>query len=90
MSCDNCSSCNSFSCETEDVQEIQQFVPGKQYSVGELFKYMYDKRVYKVVRNRLCWLCDFHMTFACSSFPCTKDERNDNTEVQAILYDSEE
>lgn len=85
MSCDNCSSCNSFSCETEDVRE---FVPGKEYVVGEFFKY--GNCTYKVVEsgcNHNCPLCDLKL---CDEFVCTCYERSDSNVVEAILYDSEE
>ena len=86
MSCNNCNNC---SCETEDVREIQQFVPYKEYTVGEFFKY--GKDVYKVVNGSsddACPMCDLRL---CSSYiKCTRYERSDEDNIEVILYDSEE
>lgn len=82
MSCNNCSSC---SCETENVQ---QFVPGKEYAVGEFFKY--GSGVYKAVDFNGCGVCDLVFSDACDYFVCTHHQRSDSIDVGAILYDSEE
>lgn len=85
MSCNNCNACG---CETEGVQDVLQFVPGKEYSVGEFFKY--GNGIYKVVEsgcNHNCPLCDLKL---CDEFVCSYYERSDYINIEAILYDSEE
>ena len=89
MSCNNCNNCSSCGCETEGVQEVQQFVPYKEYAVGEFFKH--GKGIYKVVNGSSdydCPKCDLRL---CSSYiKCTRYERSDYINIEAILYDSEE
>lgn len=91
MSCnnaDNGSFC-SCSCETKDV--VPEFVPGKEYAVGEFFKI--NNEVFKVTREinwYSCEPCDFNKTDNCGALNCTNSERTDRTQVQAILYDTEE
>ena len=86
MSCNNCNAC---SCEAEGVQEVQQFVSGKEYTIGEFFKY--GKCTYKVIKggnDDSCPLCDLRV---CNEeFKCTRYERSDEIDIEAILYDSEE
>lgn len=84
MSCNNCSSCG---CETEDAQDVQQFVPGKEYYIGEFFKY--GNGIYKVVYGTKynCSFCDLEL---CGDFRCAHHERSDSNDVGASLYDSEE
>lgn len=78
MSCNNCNCiCN------ENTHE--EFVPLKEYPVGSFFKV--DKEVFKVVKDD-CSHCDYGGFYGCNLVSCDMYERNDNTEVSFILYDT--
>lgn len=88
MSCNNCCSCG---CNADNTPKVQEFVPRKEYTVGECFKI--NNEVFKVIRDinwGACPTCDFHKTDNCSDFNCLGTIRTDRTQVQAILYDTEE
>lgn len=82
MTCNNCSKCSN-------NEEYQEFVPDKEYSVGEFFKI--DKEVFKVVGDVEddCVSCEFLTNnFFCNNSVCGFSERMDQTSVQFILYDA--
>lgn len=97
MSCNN--SCNNCSCDntensyedSEYIPDYQEFVPDKEYAVGEFFKI--GNEVFKVILgndNKDCKNCEFdiYLEECCGIFKCNKCVRQDNQIVVVILYDT--
>lgn len=81
MTYNNCSKCSN-------NEEYQEFVPDKEYSVGEFFKI--DKEVFKVVEDGRypCESCDFSRKSVCEGMICSDCQRSNEDSVQFILYDT--
>ena len=99
MSCNN--SCNSCSCnntensyeDSEDIPEYKEFIPNKEYAVGEFFKI--NNEVFKVIDtlklpHNSCVYCDFNAMEVeyCNGFKCDGYPVISDFNIAAILYDT--
>lgn len=82
--------CNNCNCTCSDnTEEYQEFVPNKEYAIGEFFKI--GREVFKVVSDYSlsCNKCEFkHLSSTCYSNVCEPDARFDEVPVSFILYDT--
>lgn len=84
-----CKYCNSGNCyKHEDETEYQEFIPNKEYAVGEFFKI--HKKVFKVIEDSThpCEDCDFYVESICEDMICSVQQRTNEDSVQFILYDT--
>lgn len=79
--------------DSEDIPEYQEFIPDKEYAVGEFFKI--NKEVFKVTIDNCnvkgCHLCDFNVEnfeWYCTNFNCEAGRRKDMRYTITILYDT--
>ena len=83
MTCENCGAC------TYSNEEYQEFIPYKEYAIGEFFKV--GNKVFKVIeesKDYPCEDCDLGDSMWCHHVACTAQGRDDLTEVAFILYDT--